>query len=159
MNIEEQIRESLKKWCKQYGPAPTLLATVVSVDESSFTCILKDDNYNEIPGVRLRPVLDGNQSVTLFPAVNSWALAVRIEADEEWMLIAAGVIDKCKVVIATTTLEQTAEGFKIEKGSSSLKTILTKMIEATQQILVVYGNNPDYTKLSEALSDVNNLLR
>jgi hypothetical protein len=157
MTIEEQIRQSLEAWCKKFGPAPTLLATVVSVDESSFTCVLKDDDGNIIPAVRLRPVLDGNESVTLVPSVNSWALAVRIEAVEEWMLIAAGVVDKCKVVIGTTTIQQSADGFEMMKGTSSLKNILTNIIEACQQILVIYGNNPDYTKLSEALDDTNNL--
>jgi hypothetical protein len=157
MGKQDEIRAALKGFASTVGPAPTILATVRSVDESSFTCVLVDDDGNVIPDVRLRPVLDGSESVTLVPAVDAWALAVRIENDEEWMLIAAGVITKTIVKIGTTTLQQTANGFEIKKGTASLKNILTNIIQATQQILVIYGNNPDYTKLTNALTDTNNL--
>lgn len=159
MNIEEQIRQSLKRWCETYGPAPTILATVVSVDEDNSTCILKDDDENEIPDVRLRPVLDGNESMTIFPKAGTWCLAIRIEKEEQWMLIAAGEFEKWKMKIGTTIIEQNATGLLVQKDTDTLKEILLLLCGAMKQIVVVYGNNPDYVKIETAVTKINNLLR
>jgi len=157
MGKQDEIRAALKRHAAAHGPAPTLLAIVVSVDEAALTCVLKDDDGIEVPGVRLAPVEDGNFCATLLPKVNTWALAVRIESDEEYMLLAAGEADKIIHKVGSATLTQTAAGFEIKKGSDSLKDILKNITEATQQIVVMYGNNPDYTKLAAALTKINNL--
>lgn len=49
--------------------------------------------------------------------------------------------------------------FTISVDNDSLKDALTMLIEAVQQIVVMYGNNPDYTKLSQALTKVNNIFK
>ncbi|HJU46360.1 MAG TPA: hypothetical protein VJ647_06215 [Chitinophagaceae bacterium] len=49
--------------------------------------------------------------------------------------------------------------FAITVDGNSLKDALTLIIQAVQQIVVMYGNNPDYGKLSEALTKVNNIFK
>jgi len=99
MTKEQQIRELLKNMAKEVGPECTLLAQVKSVDEAEQTCVLYDDDLEiDFTDVRLRPVLDGNTSLTLVPKVNTWALAVRIEGEDDWMIIAAGEFEKYLMV-------------------------------------------------------------
>jgi phage baseplate assembly protein V len=49
--------------------------------------------------------------------------------------------------------------FTISAGDDSVKDALTLIIEAVQQIVVIQGNNPDYDKLSQALTKVNNIFK
>lgn len=94
MEKAEQVRQLLKRMASEVGPPSTLLATVQSVNEAEFTCDLVDDDGLEFFDVRLRPVLDAKESITLVPKVDTWALAVRIEDGEDWMLIACGEVEK-----------------------------------------------------------------
>lgn len=95
MEKAEIIRRLLFDMSKGVGPAPTMLARVTSVSEAEKTCVLTDDQ-TDLPyeDVRLRPVLDATKSITLIPKVGTWALAVRIEDEDEWMVIAVGEADK-----------------------------------------------------------------
>lgn len=95
MENAEKIRKLLRQMANEVGPAPTMLAKVTSVDEAEKTCVLTDDQTNlPYEDVRLRPVLDATKSITLIPKVGTWALAVRIEDEDEWMVIAVGEADK-----------------------------------------------------------------
>jgi len=95
MDKAEQIRQKLKKMASEAGPDVTLLAQVKSVDEASLTCDLYDDDSGlDFTDVRLQPVIDGNKSVVLIPKANTWALAVRVEDSDDWMVIACGEVDK-----------------------------------------------------------------
>lgn len=158
MDKHEQIRQGLAALAKRFGPQGTLLATVQSVDETEMTCTLFDDDI-EIYDVRLRPVLNGNESLTLFPKVGSYVLAVKIEDTEEWMVIACDEIDKWRLVIGETVIEQSSEGLLIKKQEDTLKEVIQLIIEAVQQIVVLQGTNPDYVKLTQALSKAQNILR
>jgi hypothetical protein len=95
MEKAAQIRAMLKKMASEVGPNGTLLATVKSVDEAEQTCVLFDDDLEiDFYDVRLRPVLDGNTGLTLVPKVGAWALAIRVEDGDDWMLITASEFDK-----------------------------------------------------------------
>lgn len=159
MSLIDEIRQSLADHAGRFGPSPTLLAKVKTVNSSDKTVDLVDDDGLEIPGVRIKPVLDGSEGLTLFPKVDSWAIAVRVEDSEDWMLIASGEVDKWQLSIGQTLIEQTAQGLQIKKGADSLKDVLQMIIEATQQIVVLVGNGPDYAKLGQALVKLNNILR
>jgi hypothetical protein len=156
----EEIRSRLLEWVAKAGPRPTLLGKVKSVNESEKTCVLYDDDtkldYND---VRLRPVLDGKESITIFPKTGTWALAVRIESEDDWMIVAVGEVAKWSLGVGTATIEQDSNGLLIQKGNDTLKDILTMIIEAVQQIVVAQGTSPDYAKLIEAMLKVNNLLK
>lgn len=158
MGKEAEIRQALGQFAARYGPTATLLAEVSAVDSATFTCTLDDDGLL-YEGVRLRPVLDGKESLTLVPKVGSWALAVRLEDSEEWMLISAGEFDKVVTKVGTTVLEQDASGFLIKKGNDSIKQLFQLVIDSIKPIMVLYGNNPDFVKLLQAETMNNNLFK
>lgn len=160
MGKSEEIRQRLLEWVAKAGPRPTLLGKVKSVNESEKTCVLHDDDtkldYND---VRLRPVLDGKESITIFPKTGTWALAVRIESEDDWMIVAVGEASKWSLSVGTARIEQDSSGLLIRKGNDTLKDILQMIIESVQQIVVAQGTSPDYAKLIEAMLKVNNLLK
>lgn len=79
----------------EVGPSVSLLAQVKTVDEAGMVCDLYDDeNGLDFHDVRLRPVLDNKKSVTLIPKIGSWALAVRIEDSDDWMIVSCGEVEK-----------------------------------------------------------------
>lgn len=90
----EQIREALGLLAKNNSAALSNLAKVKSVNEAKATCILIDEDGQEYLDVRLRPVLTGKQSFLQIPKIGSTVLAVRIEDDEDWMVIASDEVDK-----------------------------------------------------------------
>jgi len=160
MDKAEQVRKLLKKMASEAGPDNTILAKVKSVNVGAMTCDLTDDDSGlDFFDVRLRPVLDGKESITVVPKVGTWALAVRIEGDEDWMVISVGEADKWRLKIGTTVLEQNEVGLLVQKGTDSLKEAMTLIIEAVNVIVMTSGTPPDYIKLGQAMLKVNNLLR
>lgn len=98
MEAQEQIRQRLRQMAGEVGPDYTMLGTAKSVDEDEKTCVLHDEESGlDYHDIRLRPVLDGKESHTLFPKVGTWVLAIRIEESDDWMAIAFGEIAKWTV--------------------------------------------------------------
>lgn len=160
MGREEQIRQLLDERAARVGPSPTMLATVQSVDEAEETCVLWDEETAlEYYDVRLRPVLDGKESITIFPKVKSWCLAVRLENTEEWMVVACSEADKWRLKIGEAIIEQDAIGLQIKKQNDTLRQALELIIQAVMAVVVIQGTNPDYTKLQQALTKIQNILR
>lgn len=111
MSIEEQIRQALSSYIKRINPDATVLGTVKSVDETAATCTVWDeDSQTTLYDVRLRPTLDGNKSITLIPAFNTWALAVRIEDSEDWMVLAVGELAKYFITCSNVVINDGQNG-------------------------------------------------
>lgn len=111
LDKQEQIRQRLKEMASEVGPDFTLLAKVKSVDEVNNLCDLTDDESGlDFFDVRLRPVLDDKNSITLVPKVGTWALAVRLEDSDDWMIIAVGEIDKFKLSATQVVFNGGANG-------------------------------------------------
>jgi hypothetical protein len=104
-NTPEHIREAFKKMAKDHGPAVSNIAKVKSVDEQNATCILSDEDGQEIFDVRLRPVLNGNKSFILVPKVGSYVLAVRVEDDDDWMVVGCDEITKVGFYLTDVEIE------------------------------------------------------
>jgi len=120
MITDEEFRQGIASFIKRVSPVgSTMLAKVQSVDESAFTCTLIDDDENATPheNIRLRPVLDGNESLTIFPTIGTWALAIRIEDGEEWMIMAVGQAAKYRIVVGNSSLDITSDGVVFNGGS------------------------------------------
>ena len=94
MATEEQIRNGLQELAKRFGPQVSNIATVKSVNENEATCVLIDEDGQEYVDVRLRPVLTGKQSFLQIPKVGTQVLAVRIEDDDAWMILAHDETEK-----------------------------------------------------------------
>lgn len=132
MATPEQIRAGFKKMAKSEGPAVSNIAKVKSVDEANATCVLMDEDDQEFFNVRLCPVLSGKKSFILVPKVGSYVLAVRVEDDEDWMVIACDEIEKVGYYIGNATLEMDATGFLFQKENETLKKILVDLINAVK---------------------------
>ena len=118
---------------------------------------MSDDT--EIDDVRLKSVIkDGFKRISV-PTEGSSVLVGRIETGDEYVVIAVEQIDRELIVIGTVQYEINENGFLFQKGTDTLKQILSLIIESVQQIVVIEGNNPDYDKLTEAATKKNNLLQ
>lgn len=160
MEQDELIREGLRDLAKKVGPEHSILAVIGSVDETRFTCDLIDDDGVSYVDVRLSPVLDGTEALTVFPKIGTWALAVRIEGDDDWMLVSVGEADKYRIKIGSCVFEIASgtDKFSIKKGDNNLKDALLSIIQAVQKIVVMTGNNPDYMKLISATNIINDIM-
>jgi len=132
MPTPEQIRKAFEEMAKKEGPAVSNIAKVKSVDETKATCVLVDENGMEIFDVRLRPVLTGNKSFILVPKVGSYVLAVRVEDDDDWMVIAADEIEKIGYYIGTAIFEMDSTGFLLKKENETLKKIMVDLVGAVK---------------------------
>lgn len=160
MDKNEQIRQRLKEVIRETVGEITILGTVKSVDDEEFTCVIKDDDSDaEYPDVRLRPVVDGKEGLVVFPKVGTWALAIKIETDEDYVVVSVGEIDKWRLSIGSTVIEQTSSGLVIKKGTDTLKDALDLIIEAVAQIVVLQGTSPNYQKLTQAKVKIDNILK
>lgn len=158
MDKHEQIREALREFVKRTTGNLTMLALVDSVDEENYTCTLVDDDLKYYD-VRLRPVLDGKQSLTVFPKQGTWVFAIKIEEDDDWMIISTGEADKIRWKAGDAIVEQTAEGLLVQKQTDTLREALILLVEAVQSIIVIEGRNPDRIKLQQSLTKIQNILR
>lgn len=157
MDKKEQIRQGLANIAAKHGPLVTLLAQVVSVDEAAFTCTCIDDDV-ELYDVRLRPVINGNESFTMYPAVDSWVLLLRVEDEQEWQVISCDAVDKIRFVVGESSYEITDGGHVIKRAGDTLWDGLKLLFESLEVIMVLQGNNPDFVKLANAKAMVKNIL-
>jgi len=132
------------------------VCTVKSVD--GLTCVCEPiDGDAEILDVRL--VADEDEQLfVLVPKVDS-VVVVSFLTKEAGFVSMVSKIDEVKFKIGQTFYSANSDGFLIKKGNDTLKQIVQMVIESIQQIVVLYGNNPDYSKLAQALIKLNNLLR
>lgn len=157
---DAQIREALANHAKRFGPIQTILGTVENVNRLDFTCDLLNDDQSVFVDVRLRPVLDGNEALTVFPKIGTWALATRIEGSEDWMLISVGEADMYRAKVGELLFEMDVQTgkFKIENGTTNLKEVITLIANSLKAVLVVVGNNPDFIMLEDALNKLDTLM-
>jgi hypothetical protein len=131
-----QIREKLEEMSKMHGPAVSNIATVKSVDETKATCVLEDEDGQEILNVRLRPVLNGKKAVMLLPKVGSSVLAVRVEDDDDWMVVGVDEVSKVGYYVGETIVELT-DKVHIEANSESLATLVDDLFTAIGNMVFV----------------------
>lgn len=137
MITSADVRNALKAFIQQNSRGGNVLAKVKDVDETNNTCTLVDDLDESIEflNVRLRPVIDGKEAVTMFPKVGTWAIAEKIEEGTDMIVVAVGEVQKVKAVVGVSELEITAEGFSIKKGET-LGDILRDLCTSIQEITV-----------------------
>jgi hypothetical protein len=157
MPTPEQIREAFEQMAKMNGPAVSNIAKVKSVDETNATCVLVDEDEQEYLDVRLRPVLTGNKSFILVPKVGSQVLAVRVEDDDDWMVIAADEIEKIGYYIGNTVFEIDAIGFLLKKENETLKKIMVDLIEAVKAMSFTVSTTGTAAAQTGATTALNNI--
>lgn len=131
MATEQQIREGLAEMAKKFGPAVSNIAKVKSVDEDGATCVLVDEDGQEYLEVRLRPVLTGNKSFLQVPAVGSFVLAVRVEDDDDWMILACDQVEKFVWNVGETIL-QLDDKVHVEANGKNLADLVERLLDVIE---------------------------
>jgi len=150
------IRDGFIKMAAQDGPTVTELATVKAINNDD-TIVVEIFNGLEIDDVRLKSVIKDGNKIILEPSLNSEVLITNIDNGGEYVVLAVESIARMYVKIGALEFEL-KDKFSVKSGAASLKDILQNIIEAVQQIVVIYGNNPDYAKLTQAATDLNLLM-
>ena len=132
MATEEQIREGFQKLAQKFGPAVSNIAIVKSVNEAKATCVLIDEDEQEYLDVRLRPVLNGKQSFLQVPKVGTYILAIRIEDDDDWMVIAHDETEKFLWVTPTAKIE-VSEKILIEANNKNLLSLMERLFTVLEK--------------------------
>jgi hypothetical protein len=110
-------------------------------------------------GVRLKSVADGTGTgLVIKPKVGSVVLISKIgDQGNEFFVSMYSEVDTMHFKNAAVEMKVDDTGFLIKKGSDTLLQVLKMIIESQQQIMVLYGNNPDYVKLAQATVKLENL--
>ncbi|MDM1557054.1 hypothetical protein HX126_21090 [Chryseobacterium indologenes] len=130
MATVEQLRNGFENWLR--APMVTNIARVKSVDENEGTCVLIDEDDQEYLEVRLKPVLSENKSFLQIPKIGSFVLAVRIEDDEDWMIIASDEVDKFLWNVGKTKLEL-SDKVLIEAGNQNLLSLMNRLFTVIER--------------------------
>lgn len=126
MATPEQIRDAFAKMAKSQAPAVSNIAKVKSVDEDEGTCVLIDEDDQEFLDVRLKPVLTENQSFLQIPKIGTFVLAVRVEDDDDWMVIACDEVEKFLWIVGNTKLELT-DKICMEANNQNLLNLMERL--------------------------------
>lgn len=122
----EQLRRGFENYAKSMAPPVSNIARVKSVDEAEGTCVLIDEDDQEFLDVRLKPVLSDNKSFLQIPKVGTFVLAVRVEDDDDWMVIACDEVDKFLWIVGDTKLELT-DKICMEANNQNLLSLLERL--------------------------------
>lgn len=128
----ENIREQLQQMAGSVGPAVSNIAKVKSVDESKATCTLEDEDGQEVLEVRLRPVLSGKKSFLQIPKIGSFVLAIRIEDNDDWMIVACDEVEKFVWNTAQAEIE-ISDKIHIEANEKSLLELMEKLFQIIEK--------------------------
>lgn len=138
MEASEKIIRKLRELAAKEGPPVTLLGKVVAVDEATGVCdIFDDDSQITFKDVRLNPIR-GNYGYIIVPKINSWAMAVRVEDSEDWMLIHANQIKSIKINAEEVVFNGGTKGGLI--NIETLKSELNKTNEVVNTIVNALKN-------------------
>lgn len=159
MSLEnEHIRNEFETFSGRFGPAAIVPATVKGInDDDTISIELSDGSL--IDDARLKSVVKDGNKVLLIPAVDSCVLVGKIDNSDEYVVLVVDEITEVQYVVGGVKMVMDATGFLFKKDSDTLKQALVLIVEALQPTVVIYGNNPIYTKLSQALVKINNLLK
>ena len=132
MATPEYLRAGFERMAKSLAPAVSNIARVKSVNESQATCILIDEDNQEFLDVRLKPVISDNKSFLQIPKIGTYVLAVRVEDDDDWMVIASDQVDKFLWVVGDTKLELT-DKICMEANSQNMLNLLQRLFTVIER--------------------------
>ena len=141
MATAEEIRTGLEAMAKMNGPAVSNIAKVKSVNEGAGTCVLTDDDGLDYFDVRLRPVLSGNKSFIMIPKTGTLVLAVRVEDDDDWMIIACDEITKIGYYLNNVEIEF-KEKIKLKANGQSMATLMNDLFTAIGNMVFTTPDGP-----------------
>lgn len=126
MSTPEQIRKGLEGFARSMAPPVSNIARVKSVNEDEGTCVLIDEDDQEYLEVRLKPILSENKSFLQIPKLGTFVLAVRVEDDDDWMVIACDEVEKFLWIVGKTKLEL-SDKICIEANNQNLLNLIERL--------------------------------
>jgi hypothetical protein len=126
--ITEDIKNELGDFSKRFSAATVFPATVLSYNSTDDTVSVQLSNDAVIDDVRLRSVIKAGNKIIQVPSVNSVVQIASIENSKEFVVLAVEAIDKEVLIIGTVKLDIDNTGFLLQKGTATLKNILTNII-------------------------------
>jgi hypothetical protein len=153
---DEYIKQELETMASRFGPSFMKPATVLSINTDD-TIQVQDDTDLVITDVRLKSVVKDGNKIIMVPTVGSTVQIAPIDNSHYYIVVAIEDLSRMYIKVGLMEFE-VKEKVLIGNGTDTLKTILTDIVNAVQQIVVMYGNNPDYDKLTAAIVKINNLL-
>jgi hypothetical protein len=126
MTTAEQLRQGFSNFAKSMAPPVSNIAVVKSVNEEEGTCVLIDEDEQEFLDVRLKPVLSDNKSFLQIPKIGTFVLAVRVEDDDDWMVIACDEVDKFLWIVGKTKIELT-DKICMEANNQNLLNLMERL--------------------------------
>jgi len=158
MAAEDALNEYTRLASNSHKKASTFTGTVTEITGN--TCTVEFENDAPFYEVRLNVIVDEvENSITILPKVNSAVIVSLVDGLETEAYVAqCSEIDGVRVIIGTVEFTVTSAGVTVKKGTDSLKDVFTLMIQAVMKIVVLYGEGPDYDKLTQALTKIQNIL-
>lgn len=148
MDEISEIKSLFNKAAGRVGPSCFHPAKVLAINDNN-TCIVRFSTGALVDDARLKSVVkDGDHFVTV-PAVGSIVLVASIENSGEFVVLAVDEPEVIKGKWGTLEYELNADGLRLKRGDDTLLSGALKLVEAVNQVMVLYGNNPDYVKLAE----------
>lgn len=144
-----EIKALFGKAAGRVGPAQFFPVVVKAVYED-YTCAVEFSTGAICPDARLKSVVKDGDCFVMVPKLDSIVLVASLENSEEFVILA---VDEPSAIIGkwgTLEYELNENGLRLQEGNDTLLSGLTKLVEAVQQVMVMYGNNPDFVKLAEA---------
>lgn len=151
MDKDEQIRKGLKQLTKT--PEGVFIALVTAIDKQQDTIEVKDLDGFQYEDVRLKSVINTNNDVVSYPAIESSVLVVKIGNDDNTLFVVGfSKIESIKGTIGVSEFEIDSDGYNISRQGESLKEVLNdqisevgKLCDEINKIIVLpgFGTTPN----------------
>lgn len=154
------VNDALRAFASRVGAGvlEVLSGVVSSIDESGLMISVSVDDAVEIPDVRLRAVSDdGKRGMVCIPKKGSDIVFAKVDGEADYVLLLASELDKVIVEIDSVKMEVTKEGYKISKGSDSLRSIFEDLKTLLTNFKVNTPSGPSAGVLPDTLSAINAL--
>lgn len=133
------------------------IATIQSVDASNNTCVVLLDDL-AISDVRLKATMNGNNGFIVYPAIGSNVLIERID-DGYFAIRMVSEIDSIAIVTGDKKYMLDSNGHYIGNADNTLLSVINLIIDATMETIVFQGRSPNYEKLTQAKTMVQQILQ
>jgi hypothetical protein len=149
-------RELYEKLKQITGESNSLFPAIVKQVHANGTCTCQRDEY-ELFDVLLQ-AKTGSDGLRLIPTIDSVVLVQAIGFNTHAVLMHSD-LQAVELKVNETVFKADENGIEISRLNNSLKDAITLLIEGVQVIVAGSGGtNPNYLKLTQALTKLNNVL-
>lgn len=152
----DEIRRKIHE--KHAIPDSVFPAVVKEVNETDFTCTVRQDDVVNYFDVRLRSLVNTDKGVAMIPTIDSIVLVCRIARSNELFVCQFSQVDKIiitsnessilldntgfKLSVGESIIKTSENGITIAKADTGLKKTLNDILDAIQQLTVTTGVGP-----------------